>query len=70
MLLDGSHINLHDLGQDSCVLDLCYTDPAQNLITAGKDLDDLDRDFSVRSFKWLSSKALPSVVTWPFEELG
>ena len=27
-------------------MDLCYTDPAQHLITAGQDLDDLDRDLS------------------------
>ena len=27
-------------------MDLYYTDPAQHLITAGWDLDDLDRDLS------------------------
>ena len=30
-------------------LDLTYTDPAQHLITAGQDIDSLDRDLSVLS---------------------
>ena len=30
------------------LLGLCYTDPAQYLVTAGQDPDDLDHDLSVR----------------------
>ena len=60
-LYDLAHVpgwephHLHDLARVSCVgsvlhkLDLCYTDPAEHLITAGWDidhLDHLDRDLS------------------------
>ena len=33
-------------------LDLYYTVPAQRLITAGQDLDDLDHDLSVRGAQY------------------
>ena len=45
MLSGESRINLQDAGQVSPWLDLCYTDPAKHLITAGWDVDDLDCDF-------------------------
>ena len=35
---------LYDLQHIVPGLDLYYTDPAQHLITAGQDLDDLDHD--------------------------
>ena len=35
-------------------LDLCYTDPAQQLLTAGQELDDLDHDLSIRRVKCLT----------------
>ena len=33
-------------------LDLCYTDPAQPLTTAGEELDDLEYDLSDLSEVW------------------
>ena len=52
-LYDLAHIggwgsyNLHGPLEDMLPgLDLYYTDPALNLITAGEDLDDLGRDLS------------------------
>ena len=36
--------HLHGLGPVVSVLDLYCTDPARHLLTAGQDLDDLDRD--------------------------
>ena len=45
MLPGGSPHDQHDLAHVSWV-DLYYADPAQHLMTAGEELDDLDHDLS------------------------
>ena len=41
--------NLHDPGHTSWVGSILHTDPAQDILTAGYDLDDLDRVHYARS---------------------
>ena len=44
-------------------LDLYHADPAQHLITAGEDPDDLDRDLSDLSVRHVKRQSLRTVPT-------